>query len=49
MGIREIITCTFMVFEDHGKKTIYITDPIESLKPAKNGFISSTGKFIPLK
>lgn len=39
--------CTFMVFE--GKKTIYLTDQIESIKPARNGVISSTGKFIPLK
>ncbi len=40
--------CTFMVYEDNGKKTIYLTDQIDAIKPAKNGVISSGGKFIPL-
>lgn len=41
--------CTFNLFEAHGNKTIYLMDKIDAIKPAKNGVISSSGKFIPLK
>ena len=41
--------CSFTLFEAHGNKTVDLIDKIDVIKPAKNGVISSSGKFFPLK
>lgn len=41
--------CDFSVYENDGKKRLNLTDVWEKIKPAKNGIISSRGKFFPLE
>jgi hypothetical protein len=38
--------CALEVYKDGGKKQIHLTDEIESVKPQKNGVLSSQGKLI---
>ncbi|RZL17521.1 MAG: hypothetical protein EOO89_07560 [Pedobacter sp.] len=41
--------CSFAVYEAGGKMRVELVDHWELIRPAKNGIISSTGKFFPLQ
>ena len=44
-----VLGCDFDAYEKQGKKWIDLVDQWQNIKPAKNGFISSKGKFVGLE